>query len=85
MVGSAFNFGRGESGKIIAAASDPEVDPDSGADQLKSDDICAIIVRGKVPGVQLKMVFMVICKFLKFGPLNTRAQLGYAWNRDYKF
>ena len=43
------------------------------------------MVCAELPGSASKMVVMLICKFLRFGSLNSRAQLHHSWKRDEKY
>ena len=80
LVANAFQFGEGERQRWVGP--DAEDEAESGADRVKSDDICAVLVRAKVAGSSSKKAVMLICKISRLGPPTSRAQLQHSWDRS---
>ena len=79
----AFNFGKEQ----VWIRAEDDLNLDSGADLLKADDFCLIVVRGKAPmgGRRSKKTFLLICKFMKFGEPGARVQQMPFWLREKKY
>jgi len=83
LVANVFEFGRQEVRKPWVFSNNDELD--SGSEFVKVDDFCAVVVRTKVPGNTSKMAVMLVGKFLRFGPSNSRVQLQHCWKRDENY
>ena len=75
LLANSFKFGLQKLQQSQQWVGDDSGELDSGSDYIKAENVCAIIVCAKLPGSVSKMVVILICKFLRFGSLHSRAQL----------